>query len=77
MIPRADCPGLGGEVSMSTKVPIYMKLGSRKDKKKLWDLLRLDRSAWWGLTGLCACMSKGTQAPELMPEGNQHMAKRT
>ena len=43
MIPQADCPGLGGEASMSTKVPIYLKLGSRKGKKKLWDLLRLDR----------------------------------
>lgn len=27
---------------MSTKVPIYLKLGRRKGKKQLWDLLRLD-----------------------------------
>lgn len=33
----------GGEVTMSTKVPIYLKRGSHTGKEKLWNLLFSDR----------------------------------
>lgn len=40
---RTERPGLCAEVTMSTKVPIYLKRGSRKGKKeKLRDLLSSD-----------------------------------
>lgn len=42
MVSMSRLSGLGGEIAMSTKVPIYLKLGRRKDKKQLWDLLCLD-----------------------------------
>lgn len=36
---RPRQPGLGGKVTMSTKVPIYLKHSSHKGKEKLRDLL--------------------------------------
>lgn len=36
-------PGLGGEVTMSTKVPIYLKCGSHTGEEKLWNLLFSNR----------------------------------
>lgn len=62
---------------MSTKVPIYLKLGRRKGKSSCGPAVLGHYQPGGADAGFCTRMSKGTEAPELTSEGSQHMAKRT
>lgn len=63
----APAARLGGEVTMSIKVPTYLKHGSHMGKKKLRDCCPQ--------TGLCSGMSED-RAHEQITERSRHVVKR-
>lgn len=53
---------LGGEVTMSIKVPTYLRHGGHMGKKKLRDgCPQTGFTCFWGLTALCSGRSEDTE----------------